>query len=130
MKPTNGRACLAASLNFDMSLYCLWRIYCFLLALKSSKVEGCYFGTQIAKSILNAQNCQSFIVFYYLLNYENTVGKFQDFSVIQILREISFGESRSSETAVLTMFSALNFVHLVIFSLQKVQNLIEITASK
>ena len=34
----------------------------------------------------------------------NTVWKLQDFSVIQILREINFGESRSSESAVLDIF--------------------------
>ena len=50
-----------------------------------------------------------------------TVWKFQDFSVIQILREIKFGESRSSKTAILANFGALNFVGLVKFSLQKVQ---------
>ena len=36
--------------------------------------------------------------------------KFQDFSVIQILREINFGESRSPKTAVFVIFGALNFV--------------------
>ena len=35
----------------------------------------------------------------------NTVWKFQDFSIIQILCEINFGESRSSKTAI---FGALN----------------------
>ena len=34
--------------------------------------------------------------------------KFQDFSVIQILCEINFGESRSSKTAVFDIFGALN----------------------
>ena len=51
--------------------------------------------------------------------------KFHDFSVIQILREIHFGESRSAKTAVFTIFGALNFVDLVNFSLQKVQKSIE-----
>ena len=50
-----------------------------------------------------------------------TVWKFLDFSVIQILREINFGESRSSKTAVFAILGALNFVNLVHFSLQKVQ---------
>ena len=35
------------------------------------------------------------------------------FSVIQILREINFEESRSSKTAVLAIFGALNSVNLV-----------------
>ena len=40
-----------------------------------------------------------------------TAWKFQDFSVIQILREISFGESRrSSKTAFFAIFVTLNFV--------------------
>ena len=38
-----------------------------------------------------------------------TVWKFQDFSVIQILREIDFGEFRSSKTVVFTILRAVNF---------------------
>ena len=49
--------------------------------------------------------------------------KFEDFSVIQILRETSFGESESPKTAVFAISRALNFVNLVNFSLQKVQKL-------
>ena len=52
----------------------------------------------------------------------HTVGKFQDFSVLQILREINFGKSRSSKIAVFAILGALNFVNLVNFSLEKVQN--------
>jgi len=40
----------------------------------------------------------------------STVWKFQDVSVIQILREINFRESRSSKTAI---FGALRFINLV-----------------
>ena len=43
------------------------------------------------------------------------------FFVTQILREINFGESRSSETAVFAIFRALNFVNLVNIRFQKVQ---------
>ena len=46
----------------------------------------------------------------YLLVYIIAVLKFQDFSVIQILREIDFGESN---TAVFAIFGALKFVNLV-----------------
>ena len=46
----------------------------------------------------------------------------QDFSVTQILREINFGESRSSKIAI---FGALNFVDLVNISLQKVQKVMK-----
>ena len=46
--------------------------------------------------------------------------KFQDFSVIQILREIKIGESRNPKTTVIAIFEALDFVSLVNFSLQKV----------
>ena len=48
------------------------------------------------------------------------------FSVTQILREINFGESRSSKTAVFAIFGALNLVNLVNFSLQKVQQYIKV----
>ena len=47
--------------------------------------------------------------------------KFQDFSVIEILREINVGESRSAKIAILAIFGALNLVDLVNYSLQKVQ---------
>ena len=57
---------------------------------------------------------------------DSTVWKLQNFFVIQILREIKFGESRSSKTAILANFGALNFVGLVKFSLQKVQKFIQI----
>ena len=56
----------------------------------------------------------------------STVWKSQDFSVILILRETNFGESRSSKTAVFAFFESLNLVNLVNFSLQKVQQLIKI----
>ena len=55
-----------------------------------------------------------------------TVWKFQDFSVIQILRVIDFEESRSYKTAASAIVGPLNFVDLVNFSLQKVQNFIQI----
>ena len=42
-----------------------------------------------------------------------TVWKFQDYSVVQILREINFGESRSSKTAVYAILGAMNFYDLV-----------------
>ena len=38
-----------------------------------------------------------------------TVQKFQDFSIIQILREINFGECRVTKSAVLTHLEVLNF---------------------
>ena len=44
-----------------------------------------------------------------------TVWKFHDFSVIQILREINFGECRSYKSAVFAIFGFLNFVNLVDF---------------
>ena len=50
-----------------------------------------------------------------------TVWKLLDFYVIQILREIKFGESRSFKTAVFALYGTLDFVYLVNFSLQKVQ---------
>ena len=43
-----------------------------------------------------------------------------------ILREINFGEGRSSKNAVLVILEALNFVNLVNVSLQKVKKIIEL----
>ena len=53
-----------------------------------------------------------------------TVWKFQIFSVIliQILREINFGEYRNSKTTVFAIFRGVNFDNLLNFSLAKVQN--------
>ena len=51
----------------------------------------------------------------------DTVWKVQDFSVTHILREIKFGESRYTKTAVFAILRALKMVHLVNCSLQKVQ---------
>ena len=48
--------------------------------------------------------------------------KLNDFSITQILSEINFGEYRSSKTVFLAILRALNFLILVIFSLQEVQN--------
>ena len=48
--------------------------------------------------------------------------KFHDFPITQILREISFGESKSSKTAVFAILGALNVDNLVNCSLLKVQN--------
>ena len=46
--------------------------------------------------------------------------KVQDFSVIQNLREINFGESRGSKTTFFAILRALNFVNLANYSLHKV----------
>ena len=54
----------------------------------------------------------------------------QDFSVIQILREINFGEFRSCKTAFYAILGALNFVEMVNFSHQKVQKFIKHQNSK
>ena len=56
----------------------------------------------------------------------STMWIFQDFSVIQILREINFGRSKSFKTDISAIFLALNFVNLVNFSLQKVHKFIKI----
>jgi len=54
------------------------------------------------------------------------VWKFHDFSVTQILREINFGESKSSKTIIFAIFGALRFVDLVDFSFQKMQKYIKL----
>ena len=56
----------------------------------------------------------------------STVWKFHDFPITQILREINFGESRSSKTAFFAILVALNFVDLINFSPQKVQKILKI----
>ena len=62
----------------------------------------------------------------FLKSYLNTVWTFQEFSVIQILREICFVGFRSYKTAVFASFGALNFVILVNISIWKVQQFIKI----
>ena len=52
----------------------------------------------------------------------NEVWKFQDFSVNQILREINFGESRSSKTSIFTIFCTVNFIDLVILAFKIFQS--------
>ena len=52
--------------------------------------------------------------------------KFHDFSVIQILREINFGQSKSSKIGAFAILVALNFVNLVDFSLLEVKKIIKI----
>ena len=47
--------------------------------------------------------------------YVYTVWRFQDFSVTQIIREINFGESRNSKTAIVAILRALNLVILINF---------------
>ena len=51
--------------------------------------------------------------------------KIQNVLVIRILCEINFGGSRSSKTAIFTLFWALNFVNLVDFTFQKGAKLIK-----
>ena len=46
--------------------------------------------------------------------------KFQEFCVSEILREINFVDSRSAKTTIFAILGAVNFVHLVNFSLQNV----------
>ena len=40
---------------------------------------------------------------------QSTMWKFHDFSITQILREISFANSKSAKHAILTHLEALNF---------------------
>ena len=54
-----------------------------------------------------------------------TLWKFEDFPFTQILREIKFGESRNSKTAICAFLEGLNFVKLVNCNLQKVHNFIK-----
>ena len=60
-----------------------------------------------------------------MLFTEFTVWKFKDFFITEFLCEINFVDSRSAKTAIFAILVAVNFVHLVNFSLQKVQKLIK-----
>ena len=51
--------------------------------------------------------------------------KFQNFSAIQILREINVGEWRSSKITVFATLGVLKFVKFVNYRLQNVQKFIE-----
>ena len=46
---------------------------------------------------------------------KRTVCKFQDFSVIQILREINFEELKSSKIAIFAVLRAVKFINLCKF---------------
>ena len=52
--------------------------------------------------------------------------KFHDFSVIQILREINIGESRSSKTAIFAILGALTVDNLATLHLQKEPKIMKI----
>ena len=58
-------------------------------------------GAKIAEKIVSIK--------YEIHKIRNTMWKFQDFSVTQILREIKFGDSRCAKSAILTHLQALNF---------------------
>ena len=47
------------------------------------------------------------------------MGKIQDFSATQILREINFGHFEAPKTAILTIWAALNFEFVGIFDIFK-----------
>ena len=59
-----------------------------------------------------------------------SVWKFQDFSITQILREISFGDCRGAKSAIFTHLEALNFnfhefLHYLkaeIYQMEKIQS--------
>ena len=53
----------------------------------------------------------------------DTVWKVQDFSTIQILREINVGDSRSAKSAIFSHLEALNFSFLGIFAFLEGRNL-------
>ena len=57
------------------------------------------------------------VTLYKNVNIVYTVWKFQDFCITEILREINFEDSRSAKSAVFAILGAVNFVHLLNFSL-------------
>ena len=76
-----------------------------------------------APTILTADNYDSYSTVK--TKIINVHWKFQNFCVIQILREINFGESRSCKTAFLAIFRALNFIDLVNSSLPRMQKIMK-----
>ena len=56
-----------------------------------------------------------------LSTWHHKLWKLQDFSKVQILREINFGESKSSKTAIFAILGGLNFVQMVNINFQKGQ---------
>ena len=103
----------------------------FLIQRKSLNGKNIFFHAQLLPNgPLNADhflaiswvNCLKIPAF---TCYQFTVWIFQDFSVTQILREINFGEFRSSKTAIFAIKGALNFVYLVDISLQKWKQIIK-----
>ena len=64
------------------------------------------------RKILDLSNKQVHIFFLFFSGKviaQNTVWKFQDFCITQILREINFEDSWSEKSAVLPHLDALNF---------------------
>ena len=56
------------------------------------------------------------------LDYKPQCGKFQNFSITQILREINFGDSKSAKSAILTHLEALNFNFWLISAFKRYKN--------
>ena len=93
-------------------------------------IEGHFFSSP-KQQVLKYAQCEKLRILLPLMFYVKsilvnfTVWKIQDISVIQILRETNFEESRSCKSGNFAILGALNFVNLVNFSLQKVQKLIK-----
>jgi len=65
-------------------------------------------------------------IFFFFVNLQATVWKFQDFLITQILREINFVDLRSTKTAVFDILGAVDFVYLLNFRLYKVQKFVKV----
>ena len=68
--------------------------------------------------VLGIQNYAGFLSF----SCQNTVWKFHDFSITQILREIKFGDSRSAKYAISTHLETLNFGFYGLLHFKNLQN--------
>ena len=80
--------------------------------MSQDMLEACRF-------YLEGVSKKSFFISPKKLNYvrktrdsDEAVWKFQDFSVTQILREIKFGQFKSTKTVVFAILEALNLVDL------------------
>ena len=97
-------------------------------ALKTAKMAVFAFlesSKLISRTIWVAEKSCNFHTVDPKLSFNNTVWKFQDYTITQKLREINFVDSGSAKTAIFAILGAVNFVHLGNFTLAKVQKCIK-----
>ena len=71
------------------------------------------------------ENSYNYHTYVFAISQKQLLLEFQEFSVIQNLREINFRESRGSKTTFFAILKPLNFVNLANYSLHKVPEIHE-----